>query len=453
MWKWGLLTWRWLLLIGVLAVILLVAIRRDIGYEKTYTGDLRNRVTGARLVRDGRSPYFYKWAPGDGLRYYDPANFDRMKPSNMTSTPMLYHLLSPLVELPQAEISKVWLGIEYLILIGLALFALLRAPADVDRQAVLLTAGLVLLTNGWKSHVSVGQTYLCIPLFAMLFLVFWQKVELPIWGFAAGVAAVCLVSIRPNTLLFFVPFLWLLSRRPRAWLGCFFLPPLLFACWLLVSPHERGLWSDYFSNISEAAKFEQQPDVYGVQNPTPDPHYTHWEGIDMIQAARADSISRIRTPVYSENGNVFVLFRLVLHRSLSRATLAVLAAIGTAALILLYWLRLSPADRQQVPRAAIFGCCLFMIPDLFSPIYRHQYYTVQWILPLLLAATLVSSRDRRWFIVLLGALLLDIVHLGFIKMENTIGEYIWFFTLAALSLTPGGRTASKPPQTSLSADR
>jgi len=49
MWKWGLLA-------GVLAVILWVAVRRDIGYEKTYTGDLRNRVTGARLVKDGRSP-------------------------------------------------------------------------------------------------------------------------------------------------------------------------------------------------------------------------------------------------------------------------------------------------------------------------------------------------------------------------------------------------------------
>jgi hypothetical protein len=445
--------WRWSLLIGLLTVILFFAIRRDIGYEKTYTGDLRNRVTGARLVKDGRSPYFYKWAPEDGLRYYDPANFDRMKPSNMTSTPMLYHLLSPLVDLPQAEISRIWLGIEYLVLIALVLFAFGRAPADADKQAVLLTTGLVLLSNGWKSHISVGQTYLLIPLFAMLFLVFWRKETLPAWGLAAGVAAVCLVSIRPNTLLFFVPFLWLLRHRSRAWLGCFFLPPLLFACWLLSSAHERSLWSDYFRNIAEGSKFEQQPDVYGVNTNPHDPHYSRWEGIYMDQAARADSISRIRTPFYSENGNFFVLYRLVLHRSLPIAVLAVLAAIATAALVLLYWLRLSPAQRQQVPRAAIFGCCLFMIPDLFSPIYRHQYYTVQWILPLLLAATLVSIRDRRWFIVLLGALLLDVVHMSFIKMENTIGEYCWLLTLLALSLTPGGWTRSNQRQTSLLADR
>lgn len=445
--------WKWGLLIGVLAVILWVAARRDIGYEKTYTGDLRNRVTGARLVKDGRSPYFYKWAPGDGLRYYDPANFDRMKPSNMTSTPMLYHLLSPLVDLPEAEISKLWLGIEYGMLIGLVLFAFSWAPTAVDKQAVLLTAGLLLLSNGWKSHLSVGQTYLFIPLLAMLFLVFWRKEALPAWGFAAGVAAICLVSIRPNTALFFVPFLWLLRHRPRAWLGCLFLPPLLFACWLLFSPHERSLWSDYFRNISEAAKFEQQPDVYGVDTNPRDPHFTQWEGIDMVQAARADSISRSRTPFYSENGNVFVLSRLILHRSLSRTSLAVCAVLCTVALILLYWLRVPPGYREQLPRAAIFGCCLFMIPDLFSPIYRHQYYTTQWILPLLLAATLVSARDRRWFIVLVAALLLDVVHLGFIKMENTIGEYAWFLTLVALSLTPGGPMPSKQPPASVSTDR
>lgn len=442
--------WKWGLLIALLSVVLFVAIRRDMGYEKTYTGDLRNRVTGARLVKDGRSPYFYKWAPADGLRYYDPANFDRMKPSNMTSTPLLYHLLSPLVDLPQAEISILWLGIEYVILIGLVLFAFSWAPTPEDKQAVLLTAGLVLLSNGWKSHISVGQTYLLIPLFAMLFLVFWRKETVSAWGIAAGVAAVCLVTIRPNTLLFFVPFLWLLWRRSRAWLGCFFLPPLLFAGWLLLSPHERNLWSDYFRNIDEGAKFEQQPDVYGVNNNPTDPHFVHWEGIDMVQAARADSISRIRTPFYSENGNFFVLFRLIVHRSLPTAALAALAMMLTAALVLLYRLRVSPAQREQVPRAAIFGCCLFMIPDIFSPIYRHQYYTVQWILPLLVAATLASTRNRRWFVMLLAALLLDVIHVGFIKMENTIGEYIWFFTLAALSLTSGAPTPSNQPRTSLS---
>ena len=43
------------------------------------------------------------------------------------------------------------------------------------------------------------------------------------------------IAARLNTILFFVPFLFLLRRRSREWLGCFFLPPLLFVAWLLFS--------------------------------------------------------------------------------------------------------------------------------------------------------------------------------------------------------------------------
>src|ERR1044071_6281791 len=86
---------------------------RDIQLEKQYTGDLRNRVVGARLQKDGRLPYFYKWAPQDGLRYYDPQNFDTLKVSNITATPFLHQLLYPIADKPQRTISGVWLGVEY----------------------------------------------------------------------------------------------------------------------------------------------------------------------------------------------------------------------------------------------------------------------------------------------------------------------------------------------------
>jgi len=86
---------------------------------------------------------------------------------------------------------------------------------------------------------------------------------------------------------------------------------------------------------------------------------------------------------------------------------------------------------------AIFGFCLYMIADLFSPIYRHQYYTVQWIFPLLLAAVNWSPQRKRWYGVLLIGLLLSIIHLPFVKMGNTIGEYLILLALLAISLLPG----------------
>ena len=91
-------------------------IYRDIQIEKEYTGDLRNRIVGARLQKDGHPPYFYKWKNTENLRYYDPQNFDALKVSNITATPFFHQLLYPLADLEQRTISKIWLSVEYLML-------------------------------------------------------------------------------------------------------------------------------------------------------------------------------------------------------------------------------------------------------------------------------------------------------------------------------------------------
>jgi hypothetical protein len=443
---------RWLLLTLTLLLVLGYAIHRDIRYEKAYTGDLRNRVTGARMVKDGRSPYFYKWRQGDGLRYYDPQNFDIWLPSHMTSTPVLYRLLSPLVEMPQAAISKWWLALEYVLLFSMVLWAFLRARTPAQQQAVLLVFILVLLTNGWKQHVANGQTYLWIPFFAMLFLAFWEKNGHPARAIAAGIAACCLIGIRPNTVLFFVPFLFLLPRYSRKWLlGCC-IPLVLYLGWTFSSPHERSLWQDYSKNITEANKINQDLHPDTVYN-TPDPRYRVWEGIDTVEYTHYMSV--LPAPIYSENGNFFVLFHLVTHRFLPVATLGVLG-IGCVILVVVFFvvrrrlLRGGQAARPlEIADAAILGFCLFMIADLFSPIYRHQYYTVQWILPLLLAATEFDHRKKGLYALLLAGLLLNCIHLPFIKMGNTIGEYGILFVFLAMVMGFGARGTQNPQPVSL----
>jgi len=425
---------RWLLLIASTLLVLVYAINRDIRFERAYTGDLRNRVTGSRMVKDGRSPYFYKWKTGDGLRYYDPGNFDSLRPSNMTSTPFLYRLLSPIAELPESKISVYWLAIEYLMLAGITLFAFFRAGTTLQKQAVLLVFLLVLLTNGWKEHIANGQTYLLVPLFAMLFLAFGEIKGNHALAILAGAAAACMILIRFNTILFFIPFLFMIPGNTRPWLAWFSIPMLLFACWTLSSPHERSIWQDYFNNVKEATKINQKLHFVVVRN-TPDPLYPSWEGIDTAEAFRYAKAAPAK--IYSENGNFFVLFTRIFHRELSVTALGLVSLLLIVTLVLLFYFRCCPLGIQDMPKAAIFGFCLFMTADLFSPIYRHQYYTVQWILPLMLAASVFSLRQKGWYALLLAALLLNCIHLPFIKMGNTIGEYLFLFVLLALVLTYG----------------
>jgi hypothetical protein len=440
---------RLLLLVAVLAV-LGYTIQRDIRFEKGYTGDLRNRVTGARMIKDGRSPYFYKWRKGDGLRYYDPENFNSVRPANMTSTPVLYRLLSPLAELPQSIISVCWLVLEYLILAGITLFALYRARSGLQKQLVLLVFLLALLTNGWKEQVANGQTYLLVPLFAMLFLVFWEKDDHPVWAIAAGIAAACLVLIRVNTLLFFLPFLFMTRWHTRSWLLVFFIPIGLFTAWTLSTAHERGLWRDYFANVSEATTLNQAEHP-ALQVNEPDPRFPVWEGVDTMESYRYMQAPPAR--IYSENGNFFVFYKLVFHRTLPVATLALLSFLLVVSLGALFYFHHRVPDSPQLPAAAVFGFCLFMIADLFSPIYRHQYYTVQWFLPLLIAAANFSYRERSEYALLLLGLLLNCFHLPFIKMQNSIGEYLILFILLRLSMLSAWPEKPNPLQARVSADQ
>jgi hypothetical protein len=109
-------TLKWTILVMAGLFVFSYALKRDLLYERSYTGDLRNRVVGARIIKDNGSPYFYKWKKGEGFRYYDPGNFDAAHPSAITTSPFFEQLLSPVADLPQSQIELFWLIFEYIVL-------------------------------------------------------------------------------------------------------------------------------------------------------------------------------------------------------------------------------------------------------------------------------------------------------------------------------------------------
>src|SRR6186713_1484838 len=112
------------LLFILILVITYTIVRDSRVITHFYGSDLRNRVVGARMIRDGRSPYFYKWKGADGVRYYDPDNdppkWSDKKLSVVSATPFFHHLLAPLTEWPQMKIFRLWMVLEYLALAGMA---------------------------------------------------------------------------------------------------------------------------------------------------------------------------------------------------------------------------------------------------------------------------------------------------------------------------------------------
>ena len=448
--------WPFILIAGLL--VLVWAVPRDIRYTRAYPVDLRNRVAGARLEKDGRLPYFYKWGPGDGLRYYDPRNFDHWKASNITASPFFHHLLSPIADLPQATLSVGWLVSEYGILALMTVLCLFLARTRVQKQRVLMASILFLLTSAWKMHVSVAQMYLWIPALALLFYGCIRRPGHFAWGFCAGVIAGTLFLIRFNTLFFLLPVAILaprcsrsfpVPRYSRGWWIAFFFPLAILAGWILGSPQERALWKDYGRLLQEAVRVHQGRNLATAEN-APDPRYAQWEGIDMAAAKKqADRTEKI----YSETTNVFVMVRYLIPGRLPPFTCPAVALVLIAVLGVWFYFRQRPFEGLSFSQAAIFAYSLYMITDLFSPIYRIQYYSVQWLFPLLLAAASWDVRQWKAIAILTGYLLLTTVHLPYGVKQNTLEEYALLAFLLGFSLVARGKELPKtgPASTPVSA--
>lgn len=421
----------WTIITIICTGIFAWSVYRDIQLDKHYPGDLRNRVVGARMIKDGRSPYFYKWQEGDGTRYYDPSGFDSLKVSNITATPFFHHLMYPLAEMPERQLSRWWLVIEYLMLLVTVLVALSFTVTRQQKCLVLITTALCLLTEAWTMHIAHGQNYLCIVFLAMLFCYCLSKKHSLFWGIAAGTTAVSLILIKPTALLFFIPFLFIVKKYPRSYILAFLLPIAVITGWIFISSPERNLWIDYKAHIAEQVKAHQQLGP-AMQHNAPDPQFNPWEGIDKNELSNLQSQHPVY--VYSENGNVFFIVEKLFHIKMTVAALSFLSFIIILLITGLFYYRNrnSGFNWQNV---AILGFCLFMIADLFSPVFRHQYYTVQWIFPLLLAAATYTPSQKRLFFLLACGLVLNITNIASFKMEHTIGEYLLLLTFLLLSFT------------------
>ncbi len=348
----------------------------------------------------------------------------------MTATPFFHHLIAPLAALPQRQLSRQWLLIQYIMLLTALLFFFQTAPDTARKNAVVLAAAFFLLTEGWQMSIQNGQNYLFIPFFAMLFYFSLHQKKTIGWALVAGTVAVSLVLIRPNSIVFFVPFLLLLKQFQRNYLLALFTPLLFLFAWLLFSKQERLFWDDYRRQVTLQIKMHQGIPATLQQNEM-GPRYASWEGIDtaVVNSAKREHPYEQHT----ENGNVFVLYYKTFKSKLSLTAIYLLSAASL--LLLSAWFYYKKwKGSTPLPQIAIMGFCLYMVSDFYSPVYRHQYYTVQWMFPLLLAVSYFNPSGKWPYLFIWAGLLLNCLNISFIKMEHTTGEYMWLISLIALSM-------------------
>jgi len=423
-----------LLNILILCLVIFHSIQRDIKLESHNPYDLRNRVVGARLQKDGKLPYAYAWNPYDGPRYYDPANENSgSDPSNITASPFFHQLLIPIADWPERTISVFWFVLEYIFL-GSIMVIICLMTGKSDLKWLIINAGILFtLTEAWKNLIATGQLYLfegfliCLICFA---LIRNKKTSI----FFAGTLAAVFILTRPVGIVLFIPFLFNYKRN-LLFLSTAFITLGLYGIMVFSSPYQRDLYTDYVKNmkvqvlIHQGLYTEGAPSPYSQKNP-----FDVLEGFDFRKSAELTSKDHII--IHNENPNVFVLYTKLFH---SKMPLTILNLTSAGVIILLSLLfffrnRSHPANQLQV---ILFGFSLYMIVEIFSPVHRHQYNTVQW-LPLVLAGLLVdkSWKSPEYILIFLG-LLLNISNASWIPMRHTIGEFCWLAALLLICLSPG----------------
>src|SRR6202453_2557682 len=114
--------------------------------------DLRNRITGARLMEHGIDAYHYKWQEGDPEEYCDVYNNPKLPVSKTTATPALLMVNLPLAVLPYRLAQFGWFLVQWLLLLGTGWLWLRACVTSRQRWLVALAVTAFTYTAAWRLH-------------------------------------------------------------------------------------------------------------------------------------------------------------------------------------------------------------------------------------------------------------------------------------------------------------
>jgi len=315
--------------------------------------DLRNRITGARIMSDGTDPYLYKWEPGEPAIYCDPYNNPHLPVSKTTSSPAMLGLTLPWAALQYRSGQFMWLAAQWLFLYGAA--RLWWRLCETRWQKALLATMLVAytFTASWKIHAERGQSYVVLA----YFLALWLAGSLQPgkrWSFWAGFAAGALVMLRPPCALLLPVLAW---RRRDQWLG---MASGLLAGLLLPVIFLGNVWGDYGSAMQENGFLycnNINPRAGDVDYPT------FIENIPVIVMAHYVLISYADCSVYQ-------LLKALGIEPTSGLPIFLAAAVAFGAWG--WW----AVRRRDTPRLLLGLACWMFLLDFFVPAYRNIYNDV-----------------------------------------------------------------------------
>jgi hypothetical protein len=328
--------------------------------------DLRNRVTGLRLLEHGIDPYHYKWSRSEPEEYCDPFNNPKLEVSRTTATPALLLVNLPLAPLPYRVAQFLWLFAEWALLLGTGWLWLRAGTMPRQRWLVALFVMGFSYTAAWRLHAERGQSYVVLAFFFSL----WMSMMLDPKrsnGFLAGLVAGFLITLRPPFALL-APFLALHRRGqlPGAVVGLLvgIVPPMF---WL------PGCWSGYSAAMRTNATYNWTH------------YYPHFEQAypPRVEGIPTDILGHFVTIPFAEYSFPALWSWLGLAPLPDFILMLVIVALFAP------WLWIS--CKQPIERLLPGLAACYFLADLFLPAYRNSYNDVL-ILNVVLSGFVISEK-------------------------------------------------------------
>ncbi len=410
--------WKWYLLLAASCVACAIALKRDAYMRSvTGTGDLRNRIVGARLLKDGtHDPYTYHYKAGDSLRYYDQQNFGNSTISNITASPFFLKILSPICDLPQSLINQLC---YVTLIIGVLLMVILVFIKNKTLQLIAISAGIfasVLYWQSWPSSLIGSQTYFhFLYIFFLVYLLFEYKPSI-ITALLCGLLMLALPLLKVNFGFLFLPLL-LNFKKYKTAISVAVICGIAYIGMVINNTYTKNVWKQYFMALRVHVADTQG--ISSFQQNEVSPQYTVVEGLNRILIENKLKIKPV--PIREETNNFFNLIWFAFEKSIDRRLLLaiMLSLIGA---VMYYAFQANHKETLANYQIFLIGFALYIISDFFGPIFRHPYYLMVWIIPVAIVLLNIKSVPRiTWVFFTIGCLLYVLPY-NISKVQLTVGE-------------------------------
>lgn len=414
----------------------IISLYNDIKLQDTYPTDLRNRIVGSRIMKDGLSPYFYHWQQGDSIRYFEPLTLTMMeglKISTCTSTPFFHLLLEPIADLPQVQLNILWMAAQYFMLLACLYLIANTTPFSSDPNKILLGITLVLFTYcyGWRFHTSSGQNYIFISFFASLLYFCMKNSKALVFIVLAGFSAAALVLLKLITAFILLPFIFFPKRFLAVGISSL-AALLLYLLFCITNLNQLKNWQDYFaSSVQHEAMHRSHLEAIPFANkaivlitPQKKPaSLLQFEGV--LSNNDYPNKAKEKLMLGNEYGSFFYLYYLVNKKQASNLLLIGLGLFSVI-ILMLPMLQLYKKNNQvlEIEELFLLGFIFYRIIEFLLPVPLQMYQWATWLFPLLLFVKTQRQAFSWSSIFVFIGLVFNLFIIPKISFYHTIGQFI-----------------------------